>query len=104
MTDLRAVREAMWITCMAAIGLLVLLLLHLSGKAMAHFAEAGQATIPTGFLLVAAVTLALCALIPWLLRDSESRGFRVLAIVMTALLPAALTLFLVVNLWIVVGG
>lgn len=103
MTDLRAVREAMWIACMAAIGLLVLLLLHLSGEVMARFAATGAATIPARFWVAVVVSLALCALIPWLLRDSES-GLRVLATLMTALAPAAVILFLVVNLWVVVGG
>jgi len=104
MADLRAVREAMWVSCMAAIGILVLLLLHLSGKVMARQAALGEATIPTGFWLVVVALLALCALVPWLLRDSQPPSFRVLATLLTALIPAAVTLFLVVNLWIVVGG
>ncbi len=104
MTDLRAVREAMWVACMAAIGLLVLLLLHQSGEVMARFAATGRATIPVGPWVVATLSLTLCALIPWLLRDSQPRGFRVLAILFTALVPAALVVFLVANLWVVVGG
>jgi hypothetical protein len=104
MTDLRAVREALWVACMAAIGLLVLLLLHLSGKIMVQVEAAGQAPITPGFWFVVALTLGLSALIPWLLRDSQPVGFRVLAVLFTALAPALLVLFLVVNLWVVTGG
>jgi len=92
-------KEALWVVAMAGIGLLFLVILYQMGQVMAAHAETGQARISETMWAGVAVALSLCAIIPYLLKDSKGLPFKVTAIVMTSITPAVTILFIVANLW-----
>ena len=54
------------------------------------FEESGVLEYQNGFVLIASLVLILSLLVPYLLKDSES-SFKVGAIILTSIIPAALT-------------
>ena len=90
--------EAVWFAVLAGIGMLFLLLFHVTGRITAAHLATGESSIPVLYWLLVAVSLLLCALVPFLLRGSEL-FFRINAIVLTALLPAVAIVFVASNLW-----
>lgn len=99
MDEKNELKEAFWIVAMAAIGLLLIVDLHLSSKVMAVFLEEGRATIPISFWAFLAATLVVCALIPLLLKDSKSMELRVVAVLLTSIAPAIGAILIALNLW-----
>jgi len=91
-------KEALWVVAMAGIGLLFLVILYQMGQVMAAHAETGQARISGTMWASVGTALSLCALIPYLLKDSKGLPFKVIAIVMTSIAPAVTILFIVANL------
>lgn len=84
---------------MAGIGILFLIILYQSGQVMAAYDESGQGNISVLYWVLVFAILALCALIPILLRDSEPMEFKVLAILFTAIVPVVALAFVVGNVW-----
>jgi hypothetical protein len=97
-SDKTDIKEALWVTAMAVIGLLFLIVFRESGEVMATYAETGEVEISIVYWLLVAAFVFLCALIPVLLRDSEPL-FKVIAIALTAIAPAVTMAFVVANLW-----
>jgi len=99
MDNKEELKEAFWIVAMACIGLLVIVDLHLSSTVMGEYLETGSATIPFSFWAFVALTLAVSAVIPMLLKDSKSMELRVIAVLLTSIAPAVATIFIALNLW-----
>ena len=91
-------KEALWVVAMAGIGLLFLVILYQMGQVMAAYTETGQARISGAMWACVGVALFLCAMIPYLLKDSKGLPFKVTAIVMTSIAPTVTILFIVANL------
>lgn len=83
-------KETVWYVLMFMTPWFALKVLASSGRAVADYQATGTFAYPPGYVLVASVTLLLCAIIPFLLKDSE-HAFKVSAIVLTSVAPAFLT-------------
>lgn len=98
MSDRTDIKEALWVTAMAGIGLLFLIVFYQSGQVMSTYAQTGQGEISLVYWLLVAAFLFLCTLVPVLLKDSEPL-FKVIAILLTAIAPAVTMVLVVANLW-----
>jgi len=99
LNDKNAIREALWVVAMACIALLLIVELYLSSTTMAAHLETGNGIISNSFWVFVAASLSACALVPYLLRDSKPKDFKIIAIVLTAIAPAAAVIFIALNLW-----
>lgn len=99
MHDRNDLCEALWVVSMAGIGLLFLVILYLTGQVMAAYEATAGGDIPVAYWALVGVFVLLCALIPVLLRNSQPPGFRILAILFTAVAPVATVALIVANLW-----
>jgi len=91
------IKEALWVASMSGIGILFLMLLNKSGRIMAEFSESGIGTIPISFWIVTTLILCLCISVFILLKDSHSKEFKVVGIVLTGIAPAVATLMIVLS-------
>lgn len=92
-------KEAVWFATVAAIAWLVLVILYQSSQIIGAYAGTGDASIPGTYWLSVAVCLALCALVPYLLKDSKPADFKIIAIVLTSAAPAIVIAFALFSVW-----
>ena len=94
-------KEAVWFAVVSIIALLVLVILHLSGEIIGARAGAGaeEVSIPSVYWVFVVVCLSLCALVPYLLKESTPLDFKIIATLLTALAPAVLIGFVLFSLW-----
>jgi len=92
-------KEAIWFGVVAGIGLLVLIILYQSSGIIGLHAGTGQASNPGIFWVVVVLCLSLCALVPYLLKESTPRDFKIIAILLTSVAPAVLIGFVLFSLW-----
>ena len=91
--------EAVWFAVVAGIALLVLIILHQSGEIIGAYAAIEEASIPGVYWLFVAICLDLCALVPYLLKESRPMDFKIIAILLTAVAPTVLIGFILFSLW-----
>jgi hypothetical protein len=92
-------KEAVWFAVVSAIALLVLVILHQSGEIIGARAAVEEASIPIVYWVLVVVCLSLCALVPYLLKESKPLDFKIIATLLTALAPAVLVGFVLFSLW-----
>ena len=92
------IREALWVAAMACMGLLLLVLLHQSSDVMGEYAQSGELKIPASFWLSAVSFLVVNFSVFPLLKNSKPVGFKVLAYILTGIVPTVVLLFVVLNL------
>lgn len=92
------IKEALWVVCMASIGLLFVVLLHQSGGIMGEYSRTGNTNIPLSFWALATIYLSLCVSVFILLRESEPIEFKITAFVLTGVVPIVGILLIIVNL------
>lgn len=92
-------KEAVWFAAVAAIAWLVLVILYQSSVIIGAYAGTENASIPGIYWLSVAVCLALCALVPYLLKDSRPIDFKIIAILLTSVAPAIVIVFVLFSLW-----
>lgn len=91
--------EAVWFAVVSIVALLILVILHQTGGIVGARAGAEVVDIPSVYWMLVVVCLSLCMLIPYLLKDSESMGFKVIAIILTAIAPTVVVGFALFSLW-----
>lgn len=96
-------KEAAWFAAVSIIGLLVLAILYQSSEIIAAHAGTADTGIPVIFWLSVVACLGLCALVPYLLKDSRPMDFKIIAILLTSVAPAVLIVFIVFSLWRAAG-
>ena len=92
-------KEAVWFAVVSVISLLILVILHQTGEIVGARAGAEVASIPSVYWMLVVVCLSLCALVPYLLKDSKSMEFKVIATILTALAPTVVVGFALFSLW-----
>jgi Na+/alanine symporter len=97
-------KEAVWFAAVAIIALLVLIILFQSNNIIEAYEKAGSASIPGTFWLIVGICSSLCALVPYLLKESKPIDFRIIGIVLTGVAPATLIVFVLFSLWRSVGS
>jgi len=95
-------KEALWVVAMAGIGMLFVIIFYQSGQVIAEYTEMGEASISGTFWVCVAVALSLCAMVPYLLKDSKGLPFKLIAILLTAITPAVTVVLVVANVWQVI--
>ena len=86
-------KEAAWFAVVTGTGMLFLLIFYVTGQMTAAYLATGDASVSLIYWLLVAVSLFLCTLIAYLLKESEL-FFRINAIALTAILPAVVVTFL----------
>lgn len=97
-------KEALWFAVVSGIGMLFIIILIESSEAVAAYAETQAGSIPGSYWALVCIFLSLCALVPYLLYNSKPMDFRISAIVLTAIVPAATVVFITLKLWSVMHG
>jgi len=97
------IREAIWFAVVACIAMLVLVILYQSGPIIGLHAGTDDATTPGVYWFLIAVCLSLCAIVPYLLKNSKPADFKIIAILLTAAAPAAIIAFVLFSLWRATG-
>ena len=92
-------KEAVWFAVVSVIALLILVILHQSGEIIGARAGLEEVSVPVVYWVVVVSCLGLCALVPYLLRESTPLDFKIIAILLTALAPAILVAFVLFSLW-----
>jgi cytochrome bd-type quinol oxidase subunit 2 len=92
-------KEAIWFAVVSIVALLVLIILHQTGEIVGARTGAEVANIPSVYWMLVVVCLSLCVLVPYLLKDSKSMEFKVIAIILTALAPTVVVGFALFSLW-----
>ena len=92
-------KEAIWFAVVAAIAVLVLVILYQSSEIIEAHSGAEEAHTPGFYWLLVSVCLGLCALVPYLLNNSRPMDFKIIAILLTAVAPAVLIVFVLFSLW-----
>ena len=92
-------KEAIWFGVVAVIALLVLVILHQSGEIVADFMMLEEPSVPVIYWVLIVVCLSLCALVPYLLKDSKEMDFKIIAILLTSVAPIALICFILFSFW-----
>ena len=92
-------KEAVWFAVVSVIALLVLVILQQSGEIIGARAAAEEVSIPGVYWALIVVCLSLCALVPYLLKESTPLDFKIIATLLTALAPAVLIGFVLFSLW-----
>lgn len=92
-------KEAIWLVVVTGIGMLFLIIFQESNTLMTAYTETGEGEISGVLWALTALHLALCALVPYLLSKSEPLDFKISAILLTSVAPAAGTVFVVLNVW-----
>ena len=95
-------KETVWYVILFLAPILSLRILYVSAKVAASYKATGTLAYPGGYWWIVAITLAMCALVPYLLKDSNLR-FRLGAIVLTSAAPAFLIIFALYRLWQIAG-
>lgn len=83
-------REAAWYVLLFITPYLAFSILVESHQAVLELESTGEFRYPGGYVLIAVLNLLLCALVPFLLKDSEP-SFRLGGILLTSIAPALLT-------------
>ena len=86
-TWLYSKRESVWYVLAVVIPFLTLKLLMATNETVNNIESTGQFTYPGGYVAIAIITLLLCAVVPFLLRESESE-FKMGGIALTSVIPA----------------
>ena len=92
-------KEAIWFAVVSIVALLVLVILHQTGEIVGARTGAEVANIPGVYWMLVVVCLSLCMLVPYLLKDSKSMEFKVIAILLTGLAPTVVVGFALFTLW-----
>jgi len=92
------IQEALWVVCMACIGLLFIILLYQSGGIMAEFSKTGDTNIPLLFWMLVTIYISLCVSVFVLLRDSEPAEFKITALILTGVVPIVVIVLIIVKL------
>lgn len=92
-------KEAIWFVVVTCIGMLFLIIFQESNALMTSYTKTGEGEISAVLWALTALHLALSALVPYLLSKSEPLDFRISAILLTSIAPAAGTVFVVFNVW-----
>lgn len=97
------IKEAIWFAVVACIAMLVLIILYQAGPIIGLHAGTDEATTPAVFWILIVVCLSLCAFVPFLLKNSKPMDFKIIAILLTAVVPAVIIAFLLFSLWRAAG-
>ncbi|MCG8519520.1 MAG: hypothetical protein MI794_16140 [Pseudomonadales bacterium] len=89
-TWLYSKREAVWYVLIFIIPYLTFRIFISTGEAVEEFNATGQFNYPEGYVTVASITLLLCGLVPFLLKDSEP-DLRLGGIILTSIAPGVVT-------------
>ena len=92
-------KEAIWFAVVAGIALLVLAILHQSSGVIGAHTGTEEASTPGVYWILVVTCLSLCALVPYLLKDSRPLDFKIIAILLTGVAPAVLIGFVLFSLW-----
>ena len=92
-------KEAVWFAVISIIALLIVVILHLSSGIIEAHAATQEASTPVVFWVLVVACLGLCALVPYLLKDSSPVEFKIIAILLTAVGPAVVIGFVLFALW-----
>jgi hypothetical protein len=92
-------KEAAWFAVVSVIALLILVILHQSGEIIGARAGMEEVSVPVVYWVFVVACLGLCALVPYLLRESTPLDFKIIAILLTALAPVVLIGFVLFSLW-----
>ena len=92
-------KEAAWFAVISVIAMLVLIILYQSGGTIEAHMGTEETSIPVVYWVLVVVCLGLCALVPFLLKDSTPMDFKIIAILLTAVAPAVLIGFILFSLW-----
>jgi amino acid transporter len=92
-------KEAAWFAVVACIAMLVLVILYLSGPIIGAHIGMEETSTPGIYWVLVVVCLGLCALVPYLLKDSRPMDFKIIGILLTAVAPAAIIGFILFSLW-----
>ncbi len=92
-------KEAAWFAVISVIAMLVLIILYQSGGIIEAHMGTEETSTPVVYWVLVVVCLCLCALVPFLLKDSTPMDFKIIAILLTAVAPAVLIGFILFSLW-----
>jgi hypothetical protein len=92
-------KEAIWFGVVAVIALLVLIILHQSSGVIGAHTGTEEASTPGVFWVLVVTCLSLCALVPYLLKNSSPLDFKIIAILLTGVVPAILIGFVLFSVW-----
>ncbi len=92
-------KEAIWFAVVAGIALLVLVILHQSSGVIGAYTGTKEASTPGVYWVLVVTCLSLCALVPYLLKNSSPLDFKIIAVLLTGVAPAVLIGFVLFSLW-----